>query len=423
MATIFNESIITDLHALGKRATIAALTLQSLPDSFKKKALRQAADTVQKNAEEILKANEFDIKNAKNRGLSKAVIERLSLNHERITGIVHAIRNIAELSDPVGRIIETRTMGNGLIINRVNVPLGVLGVIYEARPNVTTDAAALAIKSGNAVILRSGTASFFTSKCLADSFSKGLSEAGIPAGAVSFVQTTDRDAVGIMLTMDKYIDVVIPRGGRSLVERIAEESRIPLLKHLDGICHTYIHTSANAELAKNVVLNAKMRRTNICGATETLLIDAGALYAVKPLINALIESGCTVKGDSKIQRLDERIIEASEEDWCTEYLDALISVKVVDGVDAAVEHINGYGSHHTDAIIAEDIGAVNTFMANVNSAICMHNASTQFADGGEFGMGAEIGISTGKLHARGPVGVEQLTTYKYQVYGNGQCRS
>jgi glutamate-5-semialdehyde dehydrogenase len=336
--------------------------------------------------------------------------------------MARGLEEIAKQPDPVGRILAQWTRPNGLKFARVSVPLGVIGIIYESRPNVAADAGGLCIKSGNAVILRGGSESARSSAVIVGALQAGLVETDLPAAAIQAVPTTDREAVGILLRMDDIVDLIVPRGGRSLIERVTAESRIPVLKHLDGLCHTYIHAKADPAMAREIVLNAKMRRTGICGATETLLIDRGALGFAEPILDDLVKAGCEVRGDDEALKLHEKVKQATSQDWDTEYLDAIIAVRVVDGLDDAIAHINRHGSHHTEAIVTADEAAAGRFLNEVDAGIVMHNTSTQFADGGEFGMGAEIGISTGKLHARGPVGAEQLTSYKYIVRGNGQLR-
>jgi glutamate-5-semialdehyde dehydrogenase len=419
--------MMTDLDALmtdlGQRARKAARILALTPSAAKDKALRAAAQAIRIDSRLILAANAKDMQAGEAKGLSKAMLDRLMLDPARIEAMAKGLEDIARLPDPVGRSLAEWTRPNGMSIARIAVPLGVIGIIYESRPNVTADAAALCLKSGNATILRGGSESFHSSQAILTALKGGFTACGLPADAVQMVPTTDREAVGAMLRLSQYIDVIVPRGGKSLVERVVAESRIPLFQHLEGICHTYVDGSADLDMAKTIVLNAKMRRTGICGATETLLVDAAcAKTHLAPLVAMLIEAGCEVRGDEDARAVDSRVVPASSADWSTEYLDAVISVKVVDGVKAAVEHINTYGSHHTEAVIAEDAGAAEAFLQGCDSAIVLWNASTQFADGGEFGMGAEIGISTGKLHARGPVGVEQLCTFKYVVKGNGQVR-
>jgi glutamate-5-semialdehyde dehydrogenase len=411
------QSVLTDM---GRRARAAGHLLAQASAAAKDAALVAAAAELRAAAGAIKAANAIDMAAGEAKGLSKALLDRLFLDDKRIEAMAIGLEDIARLPDPVGRSLAEWTRPNGLMISRVAVPLGVIGIIYESRPNVTADAAGLCLKSGNAAILRGGSESFHSSTAIMAALARGISAAGLPADAVQMVPTTDREAVGAMLRLSDYIDVIVPRGGKSLVARVVEESRIPLFQHLEGICHTYVDAAADAGMAKSVVLNAKLRRTGVCGATETLLVHPQAPW--RPLVTALLDAGCEVRGDAVVQAADPRVVAASEEDWRTEYLDAIISVRVVDGVEAAVEHVNHYGSHHTEAILTEDAAAAKLFLDGCDSAIVLWNASTQFADGGEFGMGAEIGISTGKLHARGPVGVEQLCTFKYVVRGNGQCR-
>jgi glutamate-5-semialdehyde dehydrogenase len=408
---------------IGEIARHAVRELATVPANIKTKALRCAADAIRSAAEQIKSANERDVEAATAKGLSGAMLDRLLLDDGRIEAMAKGLEDIAALEDPVGAVIAEWNRPNGLKIQRVRVPLGVIGIIYESRPNVTADAGALCLKSGNAVILRGGSESFHSSTAIVECLQEGLRQANLPQGAIQLVPTRDRAAVGEMLTMAEHIDVIVPRGGKSLIERVQKESKIPVLAHLDGNCHVYIDGAADAAMAKNVVFNAKMRRTGVCGATESLLVDKTTASQVLPaIIDALAEAGCEIRGDDATQSLDNRVKAASEQDWDTEYLDAIISVKQVDGVDAAIDHINRHGSHHTDSIVTGDEAAADRFLAQVDSAIVLHNASTQYADGGEFGMGAEIGISTGRLHARGPVGVEQLTTFKYVVRGDGQTR-
>lgn len=372
---------------------------------------------------DIIEANKKDIAAAKAKNLSPALTDRLMLNAERIEAMAKGVETVRKLDDPAGRILWETTRPNGLKIKRISVPIGVLGMIYESRPNVTIDAAVLCLKSRNAVILRGGSESLHSSLALHKVIQDVLKEHGLPVACVSMIPVADRDAVGAMLAASDLIDVMIPRGGRSLIERVMNEARMPVFGHLEGICHTYIHPSAKPSIAREVTLNAKMRRTGICGAMETLLIDYRVDQDVaKAVLDDLIKAGCEIVGDMMARRLDPRIGEARNEDWRTEYLDAKLSCAIVSGVEEAVRHINGNGSHHTDSILAEDQDAVDYFLKNVDSGIVMHNTSTQFADGGEFGMGAEIGIATGKMHARGPVGLEQLCTYKYIVHGSGQIR-
>ncbi len=416
-------NIKEQMHSLGEAARDAYRTLATASSTRKNEALRAAATAIRTQKAAILSANEKDMKAAKERGISGAMLDRLLLNDDRIEGMASGLEAIAELPDPVGDVLAEWERPNGLSIQRVAVPLGVIGIIYESRPNVTADAGALCLKSGNAAILRGGSESFHSSTAIAECLHTGLKEAGLPEAAVQLVPTTDRAAVGEMLHMVGLIDVIVPRGGRSLTERVQNDSRVPTLLHLDGNCHTYIHAKADPKKAVDVVVNAKMRRTGICGATESLVIDQAVAPIILPkLVDALVEKSCTLKGDKAAQTADSRIQAATDEDWGTEYLDAILSVKVVDGPDEAIAHVNRYSSHHTDAIITEDTAVADIYCQKVDSAIVMHNASTQYADGGEFGMGAEIGIATGRLHARGPVGAAQLTTYKYVVRGNGQTR-
>jgi glutamate-5-semialdehyde dehydrogenase len=410
------------MRKLGAKARKACVMLAASTDSQRNVALFEAADAIRSGSKKIMAANAKDMESARKSGISKAMLDRLELNPARVEAMAKSIENIARLHNPLGKKLAKFKRPNGLVIERVSVPLGVIGMIYESRPNVTADAGALSLKSGNAVILRGGSDSFHSSSAIARCMQAGLKAADLPEEAIQLVPTVDREAVGIMLKMLDTIDVIIPRGGKSLTSRVMKESRVPTLLHLDGNCHTYIHRKANAKMALEVVLNAKMRRTGICGATESLVIDKAVLSLLPPIVSALLKAGCEVRGDADAREVDKRIRPAKESDWSTEYLDAIISVKTVDNIDEAVEHINTYGSHHTDAIITEDAKAAEKFLQNIDSAIVLHNASTQFADGGEFGFGAEIGIATGRLHARGPVGIEQLTTYKYVVKGKGQIR-
>jgi len=407
--------------ALAARNAVQALGLASA--EIKNAAIRAAAARLRAGEAEILAANAKDMEAGRAKGLTNAMLDRLALTPARIEGIAKGLEAVADLADPIGRVQSSWTRPNGLVIERVSVPLGVIGVIYESRPNVTADAGALTLKAGNAVILRGGSESIHSSKAIHACLVAGLRAAGLPEAAIQLVPTTDRAAVGTMLTAVNLIDIIVPRGGKSLVARVQEEARVPVFAHLEGICHTYLDKAADLNMAREIVLNAKLRRTGICGATETLLIDrAGADRLVKPVIEALLAAGCEIRAEAELRGLDARIKPASEEDWVTEYLDAILSVKLVDGVEGAIAHVNRYGSHHTDSIITGDADAAAKFLREVDSAIVVHNASTQFADGGEFGFGAEIGISTGRIHARGPVGVEQLTTYKYVVRGEGQTR-
>ena len=411
------------MRGLGKAARTAAAVLARTPTDAKNAALAAAAAALRAGAPAILEANAADMARARERGTKGALLDRLALDDARVEAMAQGLEDVAALPDPVGAPLGEWTRPNGLAIRRVRVPLGVIGIIYESRPNVTADAGALCLKSGNAAILRGGSESFESSRAVHACLARGLAEAGLPEAAVQLVATRDRAAVGEMLTMTDYIDVVVPRGGKSLVARVAEESRVPTIKHLDGICHVYIDKAADAGMAARVTLNAKMRRTGICGAAETVLVHRDAVAGVLPgVLDALIGAGCEVRGDEAARAADPRVVPAAPRDWDTEYLDAIISVKAVDDIDAAIAHVEAHGSHHTDSIVTEDPAAADRFLGEVDSGIVLHNASTQFADGGEFGMGAEIGISTGKLHARGPVGLEQLTSYKYIVRGAGQTR-
>jgi glutamate-5-semialdehyde dehydrogenase len=409
---------------MGRMAREAARELSLASTEQKNAALEAMAVRLEAGTTAILEANKNDIDAARGKGRDDAFIDRLALNEARVAGMAKGLRDIAALPDPVGAVIASWTRPNGLEISRVRVPLGVIGIIYESRPNVTADAGGLCLKSGNAVILRSGSESFLSSLVICNALTEGLAEVGLPQAAIQLVPTVQREAVGFMLAgLGGAIDVIVPRGGKSLVARVQEEARVPVFAHLEGVCHVYVHAPADLDMAKAIVLNAKMRRTGVCGATETLLVDrAAAPTQLKPLVAMLIDAGCEVRGDEATQRVDARVKPAREDDWSTEYLDAIIAVKVVDGLDDAIDHIARYGSQHTEAIITNDKEAAETFLARVDSAIVLHNASTQFADGGEFGMGAEIGIATGRFHARGPVGLEQLTTFKYVVHGSGQTR-
>lgn len=418
-----NTKVHEIMITLGQKAKEAYAILANAPAEQKNRALVEAAKAIRESAKEILAANEKDIKNAKDNRATAAFLDRLALSPVRVEAMAKGLEEVAKLPDPIGKTMSTWDRPNGLKISRVCVPLGVIGVIYESRPNVTADAAGLCLKSGNAVILRCGSDSFHSSRAIEHAIQRGLAKADLPLEAVQLVPTVDRGAVTEMLQMSEYIDIIIPRGGKSLNEKIKNESKIATLLHLDGNCHTYIHSAADAEMAAKVILNAKMRRTGVCGATESLVIDEAVVDTILPLVvNGLAEAGCEIRGDERAQLADKRIKTASPADWFKEYLDAVISVKTVKDINHAIDHINFYSSHHTDAIITADQKAANLFAARIDSAIVVHNASTQFADGGEFGMGGEIGISTGRLHARGPVGVEQLTTYKYVVEGDGQIR-
>ncbi len=412
------------MRDIGARARAAARRLALASTADKDKALAAMADAVRAARRDILAANAEDIAEAKGRGATVAFVDRLMLDDKRVAAIADGLDVVAKLADPVGAVTESWTRPNGMRIERVRVPLGIIGIIYESRPNVTADAGSLGLKAGNAVILRGGSESFRSSRAIHAALTTGLRAAGLPEDAIQLVPTRDRAAVGLMLAgLDGAIDVIVPRGGKGLVARVQAEARVPVFAHLDGNCHVYVDKAADPAMAKTVVLNAKMRRTGVCGAAETLLVDRAAAKAqLKPLVTMLLDAGCEVRGDRDTQAVDARVKPASEEDWGTEFLDAIIAAKVVDGVDDAIAHIERYGSHHTDAIITADKAAAEKFMREVDSAIVLHNASTQFADGGEFGFGAEIGIATGRMHARGPVGVEQLTTFKYRVLGSGQTR-
>ena len=406
---------------MGQRARAAAARIARLPTSHKCKALMIAAGIVRNSAAEILAANAEDLEDGRANGLSPAMLDRLALNPERLEAMAAGIEAVAQLRDPVGMVIDETVRPNGLKLSRVRVPLGVVGIIYESRPNVTADAAALCLKSGNAVILRGGSEASRSNRAIHAALCAGLAEADIPVDAIQLVPTTDRAAVGAMLAAHGLIDIIVPRGGKALVARVQQDARVPVLAHLDGICHTYIDGDADAAKARQIAVNAKMRRTGVCGATETLLIDRK--YAEpQPILQALIDAGCTLRGDAFTLALEPRAEAATDTDWETEYLDAVCSVRFVDGVEGAIDHIAKHGSGHTDAIITESHATAETFLNAVDSAIVMHNASTQFADGAEFGLGAEIGIATGRLHARGPVALEGLTTYKWMVRGTGQTR-
>jgi glutamate-5-semialdehyde dehydrogenase len=417
-----------DLHelmfGLGRAAREAAALLAGAPAATKTQALRDAARELRAAAKTVLRANAEDVAGAKAHGLSAAMVDRLTLDDKRIEATAAGLELVAGLEDPIGQVIAEWRRPNGLTISRVRVPLGVIGIIYESRPNVTADAAALCLKSGNAVILRGGSEAARSNAAIHACLARALVANGLPAAAVQLVPTQDREAVGILLRdMASYVDVIVPRGGKGLVARVQQDARVPVLSHLEGICHTYIHAGADLAMARKVVVNAKMRRTYVCGATETILIDrACAATHLQPIVADLIAAGCEIRGDASTQAADARVRAAADTDWGNEFLDAIAAVRVVDGLDAALEHIRRYGSAHTDAIITDDAAAAERFLNELDSAIVVHNASTQFADGGEFGMGAEIGIATGKIHARGPVGAAELTSYKYQVRGNGQTR-
>jgi glutamate-5-semialdehyde dehydrogenase len=409
---------------IGRRAKAAARMLALSPTAQRDAALSAMAQAVRASAGGILAANAEDIAEAKASGATPAFVDRLALDAKRLAAMADGIEIVRDLQDPVGAVTESWTRPNGMVIERVRVPLGVIGVIYESRPNVTADAAALGLKAGNAVILRGGSESFRSARAIHAALVEGLRAAGLPEDAIALVPTRDRAAVGLMLAgLDGNIDVIVPRGGKGLVARVQAEARVPVFAHLEGVVHVYVDKAADLEMAKEIVKNAKLRRTGVCGAAETLLVDrAAAPTMLKPLVGMLLDAGCEVRGDAEVQKVDGRAKAATEEDWPAEYLDAIIAAKVVDGVDDAIAHIERYGSHHTDAIVTADQKAADKFLNEVDSAIVLHNASTQFADGGEFGFGAEIGIATGRMHARGPVGVEQLTTFKYRIRGSGQTR-
>jgi glutamate-5-semialdehyde dehydrogenase len=416
--------IPTTMGEIGRAARRAAMALARTDGTTRDRALREAARLIRERRDTIRNANREDMDAGKAHGLGPAMLDRLMLDDARIDAMAAGLDTIAAMPDPLGRVLAEWDRPNGLVIQRVSVPLGVIGIVYESRPNVTADAAGLCLKAGNAVILRGGSESFHSSTAIHLCIADALRQAGIDPAAVQMVPTTDRAAVGYLLSsMTDFVDVVVPRGGRSLIERVQAEARVPVIGHLEGICHVYVHESADADMAETIVVNAKMRRTGICGAAETLLIDrAAAPHLLPRLVNALAAAGCAVRGDAESQSLCPGVDVATEADWSTEYLDAIISCRVVGGVAEAIEHIGRYGSGHTESIVARDTDAAAQFLAEVDSAIVMHNASTQFADGGEFGMGAEIGIATGRIHARGPVGAEQLTSFKYVVRGSGQVR-
>lgn len=409
------------IAGMTERACAAARFLARASSAEKEAALKAAAREVRSRLDEILKANALDMDAGAANGLSAAMLDRLKLDGARVEAIASAVDQVAVLADPVGQVIDSRTQDNGLVMERVRIPVGVLGIIYESRPNVTADAAALGLRSGNAVILRGGSEAVNSNRAIHAAMVAGIGSAGLPADAVQLVPTQDRAAVGAMLRAQGQIDMIIPRGGKSLVARVQDEARVPVLAHLDGLCHTYIHKAAEPAMATAIVVNAKMRRTGICGATETVLIDQD-YPAPADLVTALIDAGCEVRADDMLMELDARTVSADEDDWNTEYLDSVVSVRMVSGIDEALAHIDRHGSHHTDAIVTADGEAAERFLTEVDSAIVMHNSSTQFADGGEFGLGAEIGIATGRLHARGPVALEGLTTYKWLVRGQGQIR-
>ncbi|HKY80875.1 MAG TPA: glutamate-5-semialdehyde dehydrogenase [Sphingobium sp.] len=409
------------IAAMGARARAAASALANASDAQKIDALRRAAQALRDQAPQIIAANARDMDNAAANGLSPAMLDRLRLDEDRVLATAAGVDQVATLDNPLGSIIDRQVRPNGMELSRVRVPLGVIGIIYESRPNVTADAAALCLRAGNAVILRGGSEAKESNRAIQAAMAEGIAAAGLPADTVQLVPTTDRAAVGALLKAAEYIDLIVPRGGKSLVARVQEEARVPVLAHLDGINHSYVDGAADPDMAQKLVVNAKMRRTGICGATETVLIDRG-FGAAPAVVQALLDAKCEVRGDAAVQAMDSRVVAASDEDWDTEYLDSIVSVRVVDGLDEALAHIAAHASHHTDAIITEDAEKAERFLNAVDSAIVMWNASTQFADGGEFGLGAEIGISTGRLHARGPVALEGLTTYKWLVRGTGQAR-
>ncbi len=417
-------NIGTIMDGLGREALAAARVLARSSTGARNSALVAAAACLRHRSGELLLANAEDMNAARERGLGGAMLDRLRLDEGRVASMAAGLQQIAGLPDPVGRVLAEWTRPNGLVIQRVAVPLGVIGIVFESRPNVTADAGGLCLKSGNAAILRCGSESVRSSRAIHACLVEGLGAAGLPAGAIQLVPTQDRDAVGYLLKgMTEYVDVIVPRGGKSLIARVQQDARVPVIGHLEGNCHVYVDRAADVNMAREIVLNAKLRRTGICGAAETVLFDRGCEEThVAPIVKALLDAGCEVRGDEAVQRTDPRVRPAGEEDWYTEYLDAIIAARVVDGVDDAAAHIAKYGSAHTESIVTEDRAVAERFLGEVDSAIVLHNASTQYADGGEFGMGAEIGISTDRFHARGPVGVEQLVSYKYVVRGSGQVR-
>ncbi len=418
------NSLHEQMAELGRAARAAAVVLARTSAAVKEAALMSAAAELRASSAAIASANAEDVAAAKSRGLSAAMIDRLTLDPKRIEATAAAVEAIAAFDDPIGQVLAEWERPNGLKVQRVRVPLGVIGIIYESRPNVTADAAALCVKSGNAVILRGGSEAVRSNHAIHQCLVRALRAHGLPAAAVQLVPTQDRDAVGIMLRdMAQFIDVIVPRGGKSLVARVQQDARVPVMAHLEGICHTYVHAQADLAMARRVVLNAKMRRTGICGATETVLVDrACAATHLQPIVRELLDAGCEVRGDSAARAADSRVRPAADSDWGKEFLDAIVALRVVENIDEALDHIRKFGSAHTEAIITDDAAAAERFLTELDSAILLHNASTQFADGGEFGMGAEIGIATGKVHARGPVGAAELTSYKYVVRGSGQVR-
>ncbi len=419
-----HDALTAEMMALGAAAREAARAVREADDATKTKALRAAAAAIRARTSEILTANNLDVAAAKQSGMTGSMLDRLGLSEARIEAMAKGVEDVAAQQDPNGRELARWTRPNGLDIARVSTPIGVIGIIYESRPNVTADAGAIALKAGNVAILRGGSDSIHSAGAIHAAMVEGLKAAGLPAAAIQYVKNTDRAAVGLMLEgLGGCVDLIIPRGGKGLTGRVLREARVPVLAHLEGLCHTYIHAKADLAMARQVTLNAKMRRTSICGATEILLIDRAVLASHGlPILQDLAKAGCEIRADAAVRAIFPAAIPAGEEDWKTEFLEAIIAVKVVDGLEQAIAHIEHYGSHHTDCILTDDEAAAETFLNALDSAIVLWNASTQFADGGEFGMGAEIGIGTGKLHARGPVGVEQLTTFKYVVRGTGQTR-
>jgi glutamate-5-semialdehyde dehydrogenase len=424
LKTVEGSNIATLMAEIGERARSVARVLALATTAQKDRALAAMAAAIRARKAQILGANAEDMAEAKASGATSAFLDRLALDERRVAAMAEGLDVVRALADPVGTVTERWTRPNGMTIERVRVPIGVVGIIYESRPNVTADAASLCVKAGNAAILRGGSESYRSNQAIHAALVEGMRAASLPEAAIALVPSRDRSAVGMMLSgLDGAIDVIVPRGGKSLVARVQAEARVPVFAHLEGICHVYVDKAAKLDMAKTIVLNAKMRRTGVCGAAETLLVDrAAASTHLKPLVTMLLDAGCEVRGDETMRAIDQRVKPASEQDWSTEYLDAIISAKVVDGVDGAIRHIERFGSHHTDSIVTEDQATAEKFLNEIDSAIVLHNASTQFADGGEFGFGAEIGIATGRFHARGPVGVEQLTSFKYRVRGAGQIR-
>lgn len=417
-------SVVRIMDDLGRRARSASRRLALATEAEKRRALADVATQIRTSGSVILAANALDLADARGAGRPPAFIDRLRLDRQRLDAMARSVEEIAALPDPVGRVLATFERPNGLVVERVATPLGVIGVIFESRPNVTADAGALCLMAGNAAILRAGSETFRTASAIAAAIGEGLDRAGLPSHAVQLVPTRDREAVGLMLAgLGGAIDVLVPRGGKSLVARVQADARVPVFAHLEGVCHVFVHAAADLGMAEAVVVNSKMRRTGICGAAETLLVDAAcAPTHLSPLVGALMAAGCAVRGDAATRAVDRRVTAATDDDWTTEYLEAVIACRVVDGLEEAIRHVDTYGSHHTDAIVTADAAIAERFLREVDSAIVLHNASTQFADGGEFGFGAEIGIATGRMHARGPVGVEQLTSFNYRVRGSGQTR-